>query len=199
MTYAQRLITAQGVTLEGPLLIKPKVFADERGFFFESWNDNIFRQILDQEGQVIPRFVQDNHSRSSQGVLRGLHYQLPPHPQGKLVRCVVGEIFDVAVDLRRQSPTFSQWVGVRLNASNQDQLWVPAGFAHGFLTLSDHAEVLYKTTDYWSRDCERSIRWDDPQIGIQWPSFVQNVSEMKPLLSQKDAQAPFLIDQPCVF
>ncbi|MBV2352175.1 dTDP-4-dehydrorhamnose 3,5-epimerase [Synechococcus sp. HK05] len=192
-------MTAQGVTLEGPLLIKPKVFADERGFFFESWNDNIFRQILDQEGQVIPRFVQDNHSRSSQGVLRGLHYQLPPHPQGKLVRCVVGEIFDVAVDLRRQSPTFSQWVGVRLNASNQDQLWVPAGFAHGFLTLSDHAEVLYKTTDYWSRDCERSIRWDDPQIGIQWPSFVQNVSEMKPLLSQKDAQAPFLIDQPCVF
>lgn len=199
MTYAQRLITAQGVTLEGPLLIKPKVFADERGFFFESWNDHVFRQILHQEGQVIPGFVQDNHSRSSQGVLRGLHYQLPPHPQGKLVRCVMGEIFDVAVDLRHQSPTFSQWVGVRLNALNQDQLWVPAGFAHGFLTLSDHAEVLYKTTDYWSRDCEQSIRWDDPQIAIQWPSFVQNDTEMKPLLSQKDAQAPFLIDQPCVF
>ena len=185
--------------MKGPLLIKPKVFTDERGFFFESWNENSFRQILDQDGQVIPSFVQDNHSRSNQGVLRGLRYQLSPHPQGKLVRCVVGEIFDVAVDLRRQSPTFSQWVGVRLNALNQDQLWVPAGFAHGFLTLSDHAEVLYKTTDYWSRDCERSIRWDDPQISIQWPSFVQNASEMKPLLSQKDAQAPFLIDQPCVF
>jgi len=127
-------------------------------------------------------------------VLRGLHYQLPPHPQGKLVRCVLGEIFDVAVDIRRGSATFGQWVGARLSAANHQPLWVPAGFAHGFLTLSEHAEVLYKTTDFWSRDCERAIRWDDPQLAIDWPPLEAAAAPSAPLLSEKDALAPLLAD-----
>ena len=197
---AERLqITAglsAGTAVAGPLLLTPRVFGDERGFFFESWNQRAFAAALEADGQPAPEFVQDNHSRSSQGVLRGLHYQLPPHPQGKLVRCVLGEIFDVAVDLRRGSSSFGQWVGARLSAANQQQLWVPAGFAHGFLTLSDHAEVLYKTTDFWSRDCERALRWDDPQLSIAWPTLS---SSALPLLSDKDAVAPLLADQSCVF
>ena len=133
---AERLKANSGATLSGPLLITPKVFGDDRGFFFESWNQAAFATALEEDGQPVPAFVQDNHSRSSRGVLRGLHYQLPPHPQGKLVRCVLGEIFDVAVDLRRSSATFGQWVGAHLSAENHQQLWVPAGFGHGFLTLS---------------------------------------------------------------
>ncbi len=190
---AERLQTKAGTTLEGPLLITPRVFGDERGFFFESWNQRAFAAALETDGQVVPEFVQDNHSRSSCGVLRGLHYQLPPHPQGKLVRCVLGEIFDVAVDIRRGSATFGQWVGARLSAANHQQLWVPAGFAHGFLTLSEHAEVLYKTTDFWSRDCERAIRWDDPQLEIGWPPQ-EGAAASAPLLSEKDALAPLLAD-----
>ncbi len=193
---AERLHTTAGTPIAGSLLITPRVFGDERGFFFESWNQRAFSAALEADGQPAPEFVQDNHSRSSQGVLRGLHYQVPPHPQGKLVRCVLGEIFDVAVDLRRGSPTFGQWVGARLSAANHQQLWVPTGFAHGFLTLSEHAEVLYKTTDFWSRDCERAIRWDDPQLDIAWPQLSSSGS---PLLSEKDAAAPRLLDQPCVF
>ena len=191
---AERLQTMAGTTLEGPLLITPRVFGDERGFFFESWNQRAFAAALETDGQVVPEFVQDNHSRSSCGVLRGLHYQLPPHPQGKLVRCVLGEIFDVAVDIRRGSATFGQWVGARLSAANHQQLWVPAGFAHGFLTLSEHAEVLYKTTDFWSRDCERAIRWDDPQLAIDWPPLEAAAAPSAPLLSEKDALAPLLAD-----
>jgi len=183
---AERLQTTTGQPLAGPLLITPRVFGDERGFFFESWNQRAFAAALEADGQPAPAFVQDNHSRSSCGVLRGLHYQLAPHPQGKLVRCVLGEIFDVAVDIRRGSPTFGQWVGATLSATNHQQLWVPAGFAHGFLTLSAHAEVLYKTTDFWSRDCERAIRWDDPQLAIAWPLAIA------PQLSTKDADAPSL-------
>jgi len=133
--------------------------------------------------------VQDNHSRSRQGVLRGLHWQLPPHPQGKLVRCVVGEILDVAVDLRRSSATFGQWAGARLSAENHQQLWIPAGFAHGFVTLSDQAEVLYKTTDVWNRESERALRWDDPQMAIAWPLA-------QPILSDKDGVAPLLAELP---
>jgi dTDP-4-dehydrorhamnose 3,5-epimerase len=125
-------------------------------------------------------------------VLRGLHYQLPPHPQGKLVRCAVGEIFDVAVDIRRRSPTFGQWVGSVLSATTHQQLWVPAGFAHGFLTLSEHAEVLYKTTDFWSRECERAIRWDDPQVAIAWP--LKALAGAEPQLSDKDTVAPLLTE-----
>ena len=192
---AERLTTAAGVALAGPLLITPRMFGDERGFFFESWNQQAFAAALEADGQPVPAFVQDNHSRSSRGVLRGLHYQLPPHPQGKLVRCVLGEIFDVAVDIRRASPTFGQWVGARLSAENHQQLWVPAGFAHGFLTLSEHAEVLYKTTDFWSRDCERAIRWDDPQLAIAWPQLADAVTVAAPVLSEKDAVASCLADR----
>ncbi len=191
---AERLHTAAGTSMAGPLLITPRVFGDDRGFFFESWNQRAFAAALEADGQPVADFVQDNHSRSSCGVLRGLHYQLPPHPQGKLVRCVLGEIFDVAVDIRRGSASFGQWVGARLSAANHQQLWVPAGFAHGFLTLSEHAEVLYKTTDFWSRDCERAIRWDDPQVAIAWPQGQAAPAPATPLLSDKDAVAPLLAD-----
>ena len=188
---AERLQSPAGHTLHGPLLMTPRVFGDERGFFLESWNQRAFAAALDADGQHVPDFVQDNHSRSSRGVLRGLHYQLPPHPQGKLVRCVLGEIFDVAVDLRRGSTTFGKWVGAVLSACNHQQLWVPAGFAHGFLTLSEQAEVLYKTTDFWSRECERAIRWDDPSLAIAWP-----LQGLEVQLSDKDAVAPLSVELP---
>jgi dTDP-4-dehydrorhamnose 3,5-epimerase len=197
--HVERLNTSLGSTLCGPLLITPRVFGDDRGFFFESWNQSAFARAMEADGQPVPEFVQDNHSRSSCSVLRGLHYQLPPHPQGKLVRCALGAIFDVAVDLRRSSATFGQWVGARLTADNHQQLWVPAGFGHGFLTLSDHAEVLYKTTDFWSRECEHAVRWDDPDLAIAWPALEAANAGSKPLLSEKDADAPLLKDQPCVF
>ena len=194
---AERLSTADGVAVQGPLLLTPRVFGDERGFFFESWNARRLAELLAAHGQPAPTFVQDNHSRSSRGVLRGLHVQLPPHPQGKLVRCVVGEIFDVAVDIRYASATFGQWVGAPLSADNHQQLWVPPGFAHGFLTLSEQAEVLYKTTDFWSRDCERAIRWDDPEVAIAWPLEVLTggmPALEAPQLSDKDAGAPLLAE-----
>jgi dTDP-4-dehydrorhamnose 3,5-epimerase len=184
---AESLTTAAGVPVQGPLLLTPQVFGDPRGFFFESWNQQAFNAAAGDTA-----FVQDNHSRSSRGVLRGLHYQLPPHPQGKLVRCVAGEIFDVAVDLRRSSPTYGQWVGTMLSGENHQQLWLPAGFSHGFLTLSEQAEVLYKTTDVWSRDCERAIRWDDPALAIAWP--LEALAGAEPQLSEKDAAAPLLAE-----
>jgi dTDP-4-dehydrorhamnose 3,5-epimerase len=194
---ADPLLTSAGAPLAGerhkvPLLLTPRLFGDERGFFFESWNQRSFAAALGVPLEQAPAFVQDNHSRSSRGVLRGLHYQLPPHPQGKLVRCVVGEIFDVAVDIRRSSPTFGHWVGAALTSQNHQQLWVPEGFAHGFLTLSEHAEVLYKTTDFWSKDCERAIRWDDQQVAIAWP--LDSLGGIEPLLAEKDAAAPWLAD-----
>ncbi|HEY0286017.1 MAG TPA: dTDP-4-dehydrorhamnose 3,5-epimerase [Pseudomonas sp.] len=145
------------------LIIEPKVFGDERGFFYESFNAKAFAE---QTG-VTAQFVQDNHSRSQKGVLRGLHYQVE-HAQGKLVRVTAGEVFDVAVDIRRSSPTFGRWVGVHLSAQNARQLWIPPGFAHGFLVLSDDAEFLYKTTDYYTPSAERCIRWDDPELAIDW-------------------------------
>ncbi|WP_429043297.1 dTDP-4-dehydrorhamnose 3,5-epimerase [Aeromonas veronii] len=161
------------------LIFEPKVFGDERGFFFESFNHKLFEEAV---GYPV-NFVQDNHSKSSKGVLRGLHYQLPPHAQGKLVRCVVGEVFDVAVDIRKSSPTFGKWVGVHLSGENKRQLWIPEGFAHGFLTLSDTAEFLYKTTDYWYPEYERNLLWNDVNLEIDWP--MQNTI----LLSQKDTKA----------
>jgi len=165
-------------------IIEPTVFGDERGFFFESFNQRKFEEAIGRQ----VHFVQDNHSRSVKGVLRGLHYQLPPHAQGKLVRCVLGEVFDVAVDIRQSSPTFGQWVGVNLSVENKRQLWIPEGFAHGFLTLSEYAEFLYKTTDYYAPHSERSIIWDDPELNIEWPIAEQ------PSLSAKDLQAsPFPI------
>lgn len=168
--------------LPAVLLIRPRVFEDERGFFFESFNK---RDWFEATG-IDCEFVQDNHSRSRKGVLRGLHYQLPPTPQGKLVRVLSGEIFDVAVDIRRNSPHFGKWVGHRLSAENKLQLWVPEGFAHGFLVLSETAEVHYKATNYYSPASERSIAWNDPSLAINWPL------EEVPALSDKDAQAPGL-------
>ncbi|MCM2265959.1 MAG: dTDP-4-dehydrorhamnose 3,5-epimerase [Desulfuromonadales bacterium] len=161
------------------LVIESKVFGDDRGFFLESYNARTFCEAT----EISPVFVQDNHSRSVKGVLRGLHYQLPPAAQGKLVRCVVGEIFDVAVDIRRSSPTFGKWVGEVLSAANKRQMWIPEGFAHGFLTLSDAAEVLYKTTEYYRPECDRGIRWDDAVLGIDWPLAGP------PILSEKDRLA----------
>jgi len=157
------------------LIIEPKVFGDDRGFFFESFNARAFAE---QTG-VTDSFVQDNHSRSAKGVLRGLHYQIQ-QPQGKLVRAVEGEIYDAVVDVRRSSPTFGKWFGITLSAENKRQLWVPAGFAHGFVVTSDYAEVLYKTTDYWAPEFERSIIWNDPALAIAWPL------DGEPLLSAKD-------------
>ena len=158
-------------------LIEPRVFGDDRGFFFESFNQRQFEQAINREVS----FVQSNHSRSAQHVLRGLHYQIK-QPQGKLVRVVVGEVFDVAVDIRRSSPTFGQWVGEVLSAENKKQLWVPEGFAHGFVVLSDNAEFLYNTTDYWAPEHERCIIWNDPTLAINWPM------DLAPVLSGKDAQ-----------
>ena len=166
--------------LPGLLIIEPRVIEDERGFFMESFNQRQFEQVL---GACVT-FVQDNHSRSHRGVLRGLHYQLPPHAQGKLVRCVVGEVFDVAVDIRKSSPTFGQWVGVHLSGENKRQLWIPEGLAHGFLTLSEHAEFIYKTTNYYQPAAERSIVWNDATLAIVWPEMITS-----PTLSPKDALA----------
>jgi dTDP-4-dehydrorhamnose 3,5-epimerase len=176
------------------LLIEPKVFGDERGFFFESFNQQAFNEATGTSHQ----FVQDNHSHSSRGVLRGLHYQLPPHAQGKLVRVVRGAVFDVAVDIRKSSPTFSQWVGCELSEENHRQLWVPPGFAHGFLVLSESAEFLYKTTDYYAPQHERCIAWSDATIGITWP---QTSDGTRPQLSAKDDTAKTLAASPtnCLF
>jgi dTDP-4-dehydrorhamnose 3,5-epimerase len=165
------------------LIIEPKVFGDERGFFFESFNR---RQFAELTGRNVD-FVQDNHSRSVKNVLRGLHYQIQ-QPQGKLVRVVQGAVFDVAVDIRRSSPAFGRHVGLELSAENKRMLWIPEGFAHGFVVLSDTAEFLYKTTDYWAPEFERSIAWNDPAIGIQWPIHGE------PALSVKDRQAKLLAE-----
>lgn len=165
------------------LILEPRVFGDERGFFYESFNARAFEEATG----VRRDFVQDNHSRSVRGVLRGLHYQIE-QPQGKLVRVVAGEVLDVAVDIRRGSPGFGQWVGVRLSAENKRQLWVPEGFAHGFVVLSEHAEFLYKTTDYYAPAHERCIRWDDPELAIDWQF------DGVPQLSAKDQAAPVLRD-----
>ena len=160
------------------LIIEPKVFGDARGFFYESFNQKAFNEATGTDYQ----FVQDNHSRSTKGVLRGLHYQIQ-QPQGKLVRVVRGTVWDVAVDIRRSSPTFGQWVGAELSEDNQHQLWVPPGFAHGFVVLSESADFLYKTTDYYAPQHERCIAWNDPQLAIAWPDL-----GMAPVLSAKDAQ-----------
>jgi dTDP-4-dehydrorhamnose 3,5-epimerase len=160
------------------LLIEPRVFGDARGFFYESFNQKLFNEATGLD----TCFVQDNHSKSARNVLRGLHYQLPPRAQGKLVRVVAGEVFDVAVDIRKASPTLGQWVGEVLSAENRRQMWIPPGFAHGFLVLSETAEFLYKTTDYYAPELERSIRWNDPVLAIAWPLTGE------PVLAAKDAQ-----------
>ncbi|WP_028226691.1 dTDP-4-dehydrorhamnose 3,5-epimerase [Paraburkholderia ferrariae] len=176
-------ISVTATTLPEVVIVEPKVFGDARGFFFESFNAREFA------AQVVPgvEFVQDNHSRSVRGVLRGMHYQIE-HAQGKLVRAVEGDVFDVAVDLRRSSPNFGKWVGVHLSAENHRSLWVPPGFAHGFVVLSESAQFLYKTTDYWHPEFERCLAWDDPQIGIDWPI------DFQPILAGKDAMGCRLAD-----
>jgi dTDP-4-dehydrorhamnose 3,5-epimerase len=167
--------------LPGVVIIEPKVFGDERGFFYESYNERDFRE---KTGLDV-RFVQDNHSRSARGVLRGLHYQIQ-WPQGKLVRATVGAVYDVVVDVRKSSPTFGKWLGFELSAENKLSVWIPPGYAHGFLVTSNYAELQYKTTDYWAPTFERCIRWNDSQIGISWP-FIDSL-----ILSEKDKSAPDL-------
>lgn len=171
---------ATALDISGLFVFEPRVFSDDRGSFFESFNEQRFREATGFAGQ----FVQDNHSTSHKGVLRGLHYQLPPHAQGKLVRVVSGAVYDVAVDLRPGSPTFGKWAGVELSAANHRQFWIPGGFAHGFLALEDDTQFLYKTTDFWHAASERSLKWDDPALGVDWPLSVP------PILSGKDAAAP---------
>ena len=163
------------------LLFEPKVFGDDRGFFFESFSQKVFEEAVGRKVE----FVQDNHSKSCKGVLRGLHYQLEPYAQGKLVRCVAGEVFDVAVDIRKSSPTFGKWVGVNLSAENKRQLWIPEGFAHGFMALSETVQFVYKATNYYAPQSERSIIWNDPEINIQWPE----IADCTLSLSDKDLQA----------
>lgn len=179
------MVTVTATGLPEVLLVEPKVFGDERGFFLESWNQAAFDRAVGQE----VRFVQDNHSRSAKGVLRGLHYQLA-RPQGKLVRVTAGRVFDVAVDMRRSSPRLGQWAGAELSADNKRQMWIPPGFAHGFLVLSDFADFLYKATDYYVPADEKALAWDDAQVGIDWPL------DAAPSLSAKDAAAPRWADCP---
>lgn len=169
------------------VIIEPTLFTDERGWFMESFNQQTFEQGLQQLGLPIPRpFVQDNHSCSAKGVLRGLHYQLPPHAQGKLVRVTQGAAFDVAVDIRQGSPTFGQWAAAELSAANNRMMWIPEGFAHGFVALEDDTHFLYKTTDFYARDCEAAIRWDDPDLAIAWPASASLI------INTKDREAPAL-------
>lgn len=175
---------ARPLAIADVVLLEPRVFEDARGHFYESFNARSFAEAI---GRPV-EFAQDNQSLSRRGVVRGLHYQLEPAPQGKLIRVVAGEIFDVAVDVRRSSPTYGQWVGEVLSAANRRQLWIPAGFAHGFMALADGTEVLYKATDFYNKAAERAIVWNDPQIGIAWPAAVT------PVLSDKDAVAPRFAD-----
>ncbi|WP_312966578.1 dTDP-4-dehydrorhamnose 3,5-epimerase [Acinetobacter gerneri] len=171
--------------IKGLLILEPKVFGDDRGWFMESFNQQTFEQALKDRGLDIPQFVQDNHSLSQKGVLRGLHYQLDPYAQGKLVRVVQGKAWDVAVDIRKSSPTFGQWFGVELTGENHKQFWIPAGFAHGFVALEDNTQFLYKTTNYYNKESEGAIVWNDPTIAIDWP--LSNIEEV--LVSDKDKVA----------
>ena len=180
----EQLTTPSGSWMQGPLLITPQAFGDDRGWFYESWNQRKFDEAV---GELV-LFSQDNHSRSIQGVLRGLHYQLAPEPQAKLVRATVGAIYDVAVDIRRGSPTFGAWVGAELSTENKAQLWIPEGFAHGFLTLSSVAEVQYKARGFWNKSCERAIVWNDADLAIAWP--IERLEGAEVSLSGKDAEAP---------
>jgi dTDP-4-dehydrorhamnose 3,5-epimerase len=184
----EKCFNHNGDLIEGPLIIIPKINFDERGFFQESWNKRNFNKVLYDNGQKEALFVQDNHSRSSKGTLRGLHFQKDPYAQGKLVRCINGEIFDVAVDLRVHSKTFLNYISIHLNSKNQKQFWIPRGFAHGFLTLTDNTEVCYKATNYWDKDSELSLNWNDPDINIKWPisSLNKNLN-----ISEKDKNSPY--------
>lgn len=171
--------------IQGLLILEPRVFDDERGWFMESFNQQTFNRALESHGLIASEFVQDNHSLSHRGVLRGLHYQLNPHAQGKLVRVVEGAAWDVAVDIRQDSSTFGQWVGVELSAENKRMFWIPAGFAHGFMALEDHTQFMYKTTDYYAKDTEQSLLWSDPELAIDWPIS----ADMTVIVNDKDQQS----------
>ena len=182
----KNLSSNKGNIIKEVFILKPRVFEDERGFFYESWNQEIFNNAV---GEKV-KFLQDNHSLSNVGVLRGLHYQIGSKPQGKLVRCVSGAVFDVAVDIRKSSSTFGEWTSIVLDNIDKLMIWIPVGFAHGFLALEENSEVLYKTSELWIKDEDRSIRWDDKDININWPLIEINCS--KPKLSEKDSKASFL-------
>ncbi len=171
------LFSNKNKKINGPFFFNPDLFVDERGYFMESWNQETFNKLIN----ININFVQDNHSFSQKGVLRGLHYQTKPEGQGKLIRCINGKVFDVIVDIRKNSNTFGQWASVTLSKSNKSILWIPEGFAHGFLTLSKNAEVIYKTSNFWSPECEKTILWNDPSIGINWP-----LDKNKYIISKKD-------------
>ena len=182
----KNLSSNKGNILEGVCIIKPTVYQDNRGFFYESWNQKLFNKAIGEE----VKFLQDNHSSSNIGVLRGLHYQIEPKSQGKLVRCVSGSVFDVAVDIRKSSPTFGEWTSIVLDKVNKIMIWIPVGFAHGFLAIEENSEVLYKASEFWSKEQDRSIRWDDKDININWP--LKDINFFEPKLSKKDSKAPFL-------
>ena len=180
----QNLKTNKNTTINGPLLLKPTIYEDNRGYFYESWNQSAFNKALDKD--II--FIQDNISISRKGVVRGLHFQINPKPQGKLITCRKGSIFDVAVDLRESSNTFGYYCSAYLDEENKDQLWIPNGFAHGFMSLSDNTEVQYKVQGSWDTNCERSIKWDDPDLCIDWPIIINKIDKI--ILSRKDSIAP---------
>ena len=182
----KNLSSNKGNILEGVCLINPRVFKDSRGIFYESWNQKLFNKTVSEEVKIL----QDNHSSSNIGVLRGLHYQIEPKPQGKLVRCISGSVFDVAVDIRKSSSTFGEWTSIVLDNIDKLMIWIPVGFAHGFLAIEENSEVLYKTSELWIKEQGRSIRWDDKDININWPIIEINCS--KPKLSEKDSKASFL-------
>jgi len=186
----KKVYNNKGKCISGLLQINPKLFHDSRGFFQESWNKKTWEESLKSQNQFPKPFVQDNHSRSRKGTLRGLHYQLDPYSQGKLVRCMNGVIYDVAVDLRKDSETFGEWAGIELSSENNIQFWIPSGFAHGFLTLSAEADLVYKVNEYWNKTSERSLNWNDKKMDIDWP---MDILENTPIeLSDKDKNAPFL-------
>tara|TARA_S200000501_G_C20652274_1_gene668022 strand:- start:202 stop:792 length:591 start_codon:yes stop_codon:yes gene_type:complete len=182
-----KLNSNKGKVIKGPLIIKPKIFFDERGYFFESWNQSEFNKIISRK----VNFVQDNHSESKFGVLRGLHYQLSPKAQAKLVRCSKGEVFDVIVDLRKNSDTYGEWSSIVLNEQNKLQFWIPEGFVHGFISLKDFSEVQYKTNEYWDKDHERSLSWKDKDLNINWP-LLNNNERYEIIINYKDSIAPTL-------
>ena len=180
------LSSNKGNIVKGVCVLKPKVIEDNRGFFYESWNQELFNNVVGEE----VKFLQDNHSSSNIGVLRGLHYQIKPRPQGKLVRCTSGSVFDVVVDLRKSSPTFGEWSSIVLSKANKLMIWIPTGFAHGFLTLKDDSEIMYKATMKYCKNAERAIRWNDNHLNIKWP--LDKINFLEPVLSKKDAKAPYL-------
>ena len=182
----KNLSSNKGNIIKEVFILEPRVFEDERGFFYESWNQEIFNITVGEE----VKFLQDNHSSSNIGVLRGLHYQIKPKPQGKLVRCTSGSIFDVVVDIRKSSPTFGEWSSIVLSKANKLMLWIPTGFAHGFLSLEDESEIIYKATNNYSKNHERSIRWNDNYLKIEWP--LNKINFLEPVLSEKDSKAPSL-------